>query len=229
MIELFDRLHGLSEGFSDITTANIRSLFPNPTLVQLDGESDDYLFVSILLHGNEYSGLRVMQHFLQQYADGLPRSILMFVGNVRAAEANLALAGELRAPVCAERAGGIVFAPGPVAAAIEDIVGRNMQEGQAALCRRGGHGAGRVAVDARRQVFFFLGLVDGGIGGGVDNRVRGMGRNDRGAGVRVRQIGGLTIKRDDLMGLPCQGTQLSRDLAVVTKNQNVHTCSLSLT
>jgi len=89
MIEDFDRLHGLPEGFFDITTANIRSLFPKPTLIQLDGEDRNFLFISILLHGNEYSGLRVMQQVLARYAEGLPRSILLFVGNVRAAEANL--------------------------------------------------------------------------------------------------------------------------------------------
>lgn len=89
MIEQFDRLHGLPDGFFDITTANIRSLFPNPTLIQLDGEDKNFLFVSILLHGNEYSGLQVMQQVLAKYSTGLPRSILLFVGNVRAAEANL--------------------------------------------------------------------------------------------------------------------------------------------
>ena len=88
MIENFDRLHGLPDGFFDITTANIRSLFPNPALVQLDGEDKNFLFVSILLHGNEYTGLKVMQQLLAKYADGLPRSIMLFVGNVRAAEAN---------------------------------------------------------------------------------------------------------------------------------------------
>lgn len=89
MIEKFDRLHGLPDGFFDLTNANIQSLFPNPTLVQLDGEDKNFLFVSILLHGNEYSGLRVMQQVLASYTEGLPRSILMFVGNVRAAAANL--------------------------------------------------------------------------------------------------------------------------------------------
>src|SRR5210317_985878 len=89
MIENFDRLHGLPDGFFDITTANIRSLFPNPTLIQLDGRDKDFLFVSILLHGNEYTGLRVMQQLLTKYHNELPRSMLLFVGNVRAAEANL--------------------------------------------------------------------------------------------------------------------------------------------
>ena len=88
MIEKFDRLHGLPDGFFDITTANIRSLFPNPTLVQLDGTDSQFLFISILLHGNEYTGLEVMQKILAEHAQDLPRSILLFVGNVRAAEAN---------------------------------------------------------------------------------------------------------------------------------------------
>jgi len=88
MIENFDRLHGLPEGFFDIDTANIRSLFPNPTLIQLDGQGGDFLFISILLHGNEYTGLKVMQKVLADHATDLPRSILLFVGNVRAAEAN---------------------------------------------------------------------------------------------------------------------------------------------
>jgi len=88
MIENFDRLHGLPEGFFDITTANIRNLFPNPTLIQLDGRGSDFLFISILLHGNEYTGLKVMQKVLADHAADLPRSILLFIGNVRAAEAS---------------------------------------------------------------------------------------------------------------------------------------------
>jgi hypothetical protein len=87
MIEKFDRLHGLPDGFFDITTANIRSLFPNPTLIQLDGRDPKFLFISILLHGNEYTGLKVMQKILADHAHDLPRSILLFIGNVHAAEA----------------------------------------------------------------------------------------------------------------------------------------------
>ena len=89
MIEQFDRVNALPEGFFEVETANIRSLFPNPTLVHLDGEGSDHLFVSILLHGNEYTGLKVMQRVLANHADGLPRPLLLFIGNVRASEANL--------------------------------------------------------------------------------------------------------------------------------------------
>ena len=88
MIEQFDRLHELPDGFFDVTTANIRSLFPNPTLIQLSGRDPRVLFISILLHGNEYTGLKVMQQILSRHAHDLPRSVLLFVGNVRAAEAN---------------------------------------------------------------------------------------------------------------------------------------------
>jgi len=88
MIENFDRMHGLPDGFFNICSTNIRSLFPNPTLIQLDGKDPSFLFISILLHGNEYTGLKVMQRILAEYAQDLPRSILLFVGNVRAAEAN---------------------------------------------------------------------------------------------------------------------------------------------
>ena len=88
MIQDFDRLHGLPDAFFDITTANIRSLFPKPTLIQIDGTGEGYLFISILLHGNEYTGLRVMQQVLAKQRDN-QRSILLFIGNVEAAEANL--------------------------------------------------------------------------------------------------------------------------------------------
>lgn len=88
MMDKFDRLHGLPDGFLEIDTADILSLLPNPTLIQFDGAGDDFLFISILLHGNEFTGLKVMQRVLAEHGDRLPRSIMLFVGNVRAAAAN---------------------------------------------------------------------------------------------------------------------------------------------
>ncbi|MEM7561591.1 MAG: M14 family metallopeptidase [Pseudomonadota bacterium] len=88
MTAVFDRLDDLPPGFFEITTNNIRDLFPRPTLIHLRGDVNEVVFVSILLHGNESTGLDVMQNILQKYAGQLPRSILLFIGNVRAAEAN---------------------------------------------------------------------------------------------------------------------------------------------
>jgi succinylglutamate desuccinylase len=88
MLEHFDCLDSLPDGFFDISIANIREVFPRPTLIHLRGENPRVLFVSILLHGNESTGLSVMQRVLANHQDHLPHSIMLFVGNVRAAEAN---------------------------------------------------------------------------------------------------------------------------------------------
>lgn len=81
-------LKKIPDGFFDVEISNIREVFPSPTLIQLKGEKQTPLFVSILLHGNEYSGLKVIQSILTKYQENLPRSLFIFVGNVAAAEAN---------------------------------------------------------------------------------------------------------------------------------------------
>ena len=88
MSDVFDRLQALPDGFFDIKTARIREIFPRPTLIHLAGKDERIVFVSILLHGNETTGLDVMQKVLHKFVDGLPRSVLLFIGNVRAAEAD---------------------------------------------------------------------------------------------------------------------------------------------
>ena len=87
MNETFDVYHELPEAFFHIDNTLIRDAFPNPSLVYLEGENPQPIFVSILLHGNEHTGLEVMQRLLHEYSV-LPRSIIMFVGNVRATELN---------------------------------------------------------------------------------------------------------------------------------------------
>lgn len=87
MTDVFDCLPALPDGFFNIDISNIREVFPRPALIQIPGDNPQALFVTILQHGNEYTGLTVMQRVLQKY-DKLPRSVILFVGNVRAAEAN---------------------------------------------------------------------------------------------------------------------------------------------
>lgn len=56
----------------------------------MPGRDPRPLFVSTLLHGNEYSGLEAVQAVLRRHAArGLNRTLLLFIGNVRAAAANL--------------------------------------------------------------------------------------------------------------------------------------------
>jgi succinylglutamate desuccinylase len=75
---------------------DIRQVFAEPTLIRLAGQRGAPLVLSCLLHGNETSGLQVLQR-LKRWIDthGLPRPMLIFVGNVHAVEAGLRqLAGQ---------------------------------------------------------------------------------------------------------------------------------------
>ncbi len=58
-----------------------------PTLIHLPGRRPQPLFVSVLQHGNEVSGWEAVRRLLKgRYArDPLPRSLILFVANVRAA------------------------------------------------------------------------------------------------------------------------------------------------
>ncbi len=78
-------LSELPEQFYDFEVSEILQIFPTPTLIHLEGKTGRPLFVSILLHGNEFSGLKTIQALLKKYADGLPRPIYLFIGNVTAA------------------------------------------------------------------------------------------------------------------------------------------------
>ncbi len=87
----------LPEGFLDCPADRLSEILPGPTLFDLRGSDPETLFVSTLLHGNEYSGLEAIQSVLRRHARrGLARSLLLFIGNVQAAAANVrTLPGEL--------------------------------------------------------------------------------------------------------------------------------------
>lgn len=88
-------LDHIPSAFLSISHRDIKDLFDTPTLIHLKGEKRPALFISILLHGNEFSGLQIMQEILKKYqtTDGykLPREIWLFVGNVDAAQMGVRL------------------------------------------------------------------------------------------------------------------------------------------
>lgn len=86
MNEKLCQLDKLPRGFLDLEISHLRDVMPEPSLIYLEGAKSPALFVSILLHGNEFSGLKIMQALLSKYPQRLPRSLFLFVGNVRAAE-----------------------------------------------------------------------------------------------------------------------------------------------
>jgi len=80
----------LPEGFLSARADTLFQLLGGPTLIQLCGQRSGPMFVSVLQHGNENSGLVAVQRLLREYEDKpLPRDLSLFVGNVEAAEAGL--------------------------------------------------------------------------------------------------------------------------------------------
>jgi hypothetical protein len=86
-------LNELPDTFLDISYRDIKMILDSPTLIHLKGYKDPALFISIMLHGNEFSGLQIIQEILKKYKEtegyALPRSIWLFVGNVEAASQGL--------------------------------------------------------------------------------------------------------------------------------------------
>jgi predicted deacylase len=57
-----------------------------PSLIRIDGERPQPVFVSVLLHGNETTGWEAVRQLLDRHANrSLPRCLDLFIGNVHAA------------------------------------------------------------------------------------------------------------------------------------------------
>ncbi|MCP1672974.1 hypothetical protein J2T57_000066 [Natronocella acetinitrilica] len=86
-LQLYRELPG---GFLDVQARDIHALLGGPSLIELPGRREPPLFVSVLLHGNETTGLHAIQQLLRRYqGKTLPRSLCLFVGNTQAALAGV--------------------------------------------------------------------------------------------------------------------------------------------
>lgn len=84
---MINELNELPEGLLTAKTEELNALLEKPTLIHLQGEKEQPLFVCTLLHGNETTGFYAIQKLLSEYQDKpLPRSLSIFIGNVEAAE-----------------------------------------------------------------------------------------------------------------------------------------------
>lgn len=87
MLNIIDHIPA---GFLEASPGGLHQVLTGPTLMHLKGRNTRPLFVSVLLHGNEFTGLKAIQDVLGKYATtGLPRAISVFVGNVTAATVGL--------------------------------------------------------------------------------------------------------------------------------------------
>ena len=79
---------GLPDGFLHVTALELHRLLEGPSLIHLPGRAGQPLFVTLLQHGNEDSGLRAVQRLLAEFhGHALPRPLTLFVANVEAARA----------------------------------------------------------------------------------------------------------------------------------------------
>jgi len=79
----------LPDGLLEAKATELLDLLGAPTLIHLQGERPEPIFISTLLHGNETTGFYAMQRLLNEYQDKpLPRSVTVFIGNVEAAAAD---------------------------------------------------------------------------------------------------------------------------------------------
>lgn len=86
MTTQLQQLDHIPPGLLDVSARELYTILPQPTLLHLPGKQPDTLFVSVLLHGNETTGLEAIQAILRKYQQRLlPRSLSIFFGNVEAA------------------------------------------------------------------------------------------------------------------------------------------------
>ena len=83
---LLQQVERLPEGLLETPAEGLADLLGGPTLIHLPGRRPEPLFVTVLAHGNETTGLAAIQSLLQKYRDHqLPRALSIFIGNVTAA------------------------------------------------------------------------------------------------------------------------------------------------
>lgn len=83
MLRTYDQL---PDGFLEARGRDLAAMLGGPSLIHLPGERPAPLFVALLLHGNEITGLYAIQRLLREYPGrALPRALSLFVGNVDAA------------------------------------------------------------------------------------------------------------------------------------------------
>ena len=83
-------LDTLPAGLLDSDASDLHRLLPGPALIHLKGRRQRPLFISVLLHGNETTGLVALQQLLSELQDQqLPRSLSLFIGNIQAARYGL--------------------------------------------------------------------------------------------------------------------------------------------
>jgi succinylglutamate desuccinylase len=69
-----------------LESCELEKVLPGPSLIHLSGRNTQPIFISVLMHGNESVGWEAVRALLLRYQNKmLPRSVSLFIGNVKAA------------------------------------------------------------------------------------------------------------------------------------------------
>lgn len=86
---MITQLNSLPQGLLDLTADQLYTKIGNHTLVHLKGKIKRPVFISILQHGDEYTGWDALKDYLNNHQHVLPRSLSILFGNVDAARYNV--------------------------------------------------------------------------------------------------------------------------------------------
>jgi len=79
-------LNEFPEGLQNVSSTELHKIVEPLTLFHVKGQKEPALFLSCLMHGNENTGLLVIQELIKKYGtDNWPRSCYILFGNVEAA------------------------------------------------------------------------------------------------------------------------------------------------
>jgi hypothetical protein len=108
-------------------------------------------------------------------------------------------ARQLALGVDRERVGPVEFVIRPVALAVEDVIGRDVNERYAEFATGDGQIARRDSVESVCPGVIGLRAVDVGVGRGVDHDVRAMRRDGLARVFKPRDVESLMRERDDFI------------------------------
>jgi len=84
-------LDSLPSSFYEDSLEEFLAEFENPVIFNLDGEiSDQPIFISTLLHGNELSGIIALRRYFKKFKGQLlPRKVILLLGNIEATKKHI--------------------------------------------------------------------------------------------------------------------------------------------
>ncbi|HKJ18658.1 MAG TPA: M14 family metallopeptidase [Xanthomonadales bacterium] len=83
----FIEYNQLPDGILELSASALHQMLDGPSLIHLEGRRKRPLVISVLQHGNEDTGWEAVRRLIKNnyLFDELPRSLLLFIGNVQAA------------------------------------------------------------------------------------------------------------------------------------------------